>query len=71
MGLLLAGLLGGVVVVEEVFDYPGIGLLSVLSATTYQVYGVIGTTLVFGIILMVANLIVDVLYALVDPRIRY
>ncbi len=71
MGLLFAGLLGGAVLTETVFDYNGIGLLSVLAATSYQIYAVIGTTLVFGIVLMFANLIVDVVYALIDPRIRY
>lgn len=71
MGLLFAGLLGGAVLTETVFTYPGIGLLSVNSALNYQIYGVIGTTLVFGIILMIVNLIVDVVYALIDPRIRY
>jgi len=71
MGLLFAGLLGGVVLIETVFQYPGIGLLAVDSALQFQIYGVIGTTLVFGIILMVTNLVVDVVYALIDPRIRY
>lgn len=71
MGLLFAALLGGAVLVEVVFQYPGLGLLAVLSATSFQIYAVIGTTLVFGIILMLANLVVDVVYALIDPRIRY
>lgn len=71
LGLLFAFLLGGVVLVETVFQYPGIGLLAVNSALQFQIYGVIGTTLVFGILLMIANLIVDVAYALIDPRIRY
>ena len=71
MGLIIASLLGGVVVVEEVFSYPGMGLLTVQAAVQTQVYGVLGTTLVFGLILVLANLIVDVIYALIDPRIRY
>lgn len=69
--LLIADLLGGVVLVETVFQYPGIGLLSVDSALYFQIYGVIGTTLVFGIIMVVANLLADIVYALMDPRIRY
>jgi ABC-type dipeptide/oligopeptide/nickel transport system permease component len=78
MGLLFASLLGGVVVVETVFLYPGIGLFAVNAALggtagqlQPQIYGVLGVTLVFGIILMLANLVVDVIYALIDPRIRY
>ncbi|WMT43752.1 MAG: ABC transporter permease [Cuniculiplasma divulgatum] len=71
MGLLFSSLLGGVVIIEDLFAYPGIGMLAVNAAETYQVYGVLGTTFFFGIILIVANLIVDVVYAFVDPRIRY
>lgn len=71
LGLLFAALLGGVVLVETVFQYNGIGLLAVRSALTFQIYGVIGTTLVFGLLLMFANLVVDVVYAMIDPRIRY
>lgn len=71
MGLLVAGLLGGVVLVEYVFTYPGMGYLTTLGVLSYQVWEVMGTTLVFGIILILANLIVDVTYALTDPRIRY
>lgn len=79
MGLLFAGLLGGVVVVEEVFQYPGIGLFTVNAtfgssggtSLNPQIYGVLGVTLVFGIILMLTNLIVDIIYAFLDPRIRY
>ena len=72
MGLLFAGLLGGVVLIETVFAYPGIGLLTVKSALpTLQIYGVAGTTLIFGLLLVSANLIVDIVYAFVDPRIRY
>ncbi|MEM3852502.1 MAG: ABC transporter permease [Methanomassiliicoccales archaeon] len=71
IGLLLADLLGGVVVTESVFQYPGMGLLSVEAAETNQIYGVVGTTLVFGIIMVITNLVVDIVYAYLDPRIRY
>ncbi len=71
MGLTFASLLGGVVVVEQVFQYPGLGLLTLHSVVTHSVYGILGTTFVFGLILVIANLVVDVMYALLDPRIRY
>ncbi len=71
IALLIADLLGGVVVTETIFGYPGMGLLSVNAAITDEIYGVVGTTLVFGVIMVVANLVVDVVYALLDPRIRY
>ena len=71
MGLLVAGLLGGVVLVEYVFAYPGMGYLTTQGILSYQVWLIIGTTLVFGLILVLTNLVVDVAYALTDPRIRY
>ncbi|MHB8395624.1 MAG: ABC transporter permease [Thermoplasmataceae archaeon] len=71
LGLLVAGLLGGAVAVEVVFGYYGIGYLTVLSAEDLQVWAVMGTTIVFGVVLVIANLVVDVVYAYLDPRIRY
>lgn len=71
MGLLIAFLLNGSVVVEFVFLYPGMGFLEVQSLLTQQVYGIISTTLIFGVVLMITNLIVDIIYAMIDPRIRY
>ncbi|BAB60497.1 ABC transport system permease protein P1P2A1A2 [Thermoplasma volcanium GSS1] len=71
LGLLFASLLGGVVLIEDVFDYPGMGLLGINAITSYSIYGVMGVTLVFGLVLVFANLIVDVVYAFLDPRIRY
>lgn len=71
MGLLVASLLGGVVLIEDVFQYPGLGLFQINAVLGYQIYGVLGATFVFGVILIVANLVVDVIYALLDPRIRY
>jgi len=71
LGLLFAFLLGGVVLVEDIFGYPGIGLLALSAILSGSIYGVLGTTFLFGIILVVANLFVDVVYSILDPRIRY
>ncbi len=71
MGLLIAGLLGGVVLTETVFQYPGMGYLTTQGILYYQVWLVMGGALVFGLILVLTNLIVDVVYAMTDPRIRY
>ncbi len=71
LGLLFASLLGGVVVIEEIFAYYGIGYLALNALLFVSVYGVLGTTFVFGITLMIANLVVDIAYAFIDPRIRY
>ncbi len=71
MGLLIAFLLSGVVVIELVFQYHGIGWFTVQATLDNQIYGVLDTTLVFGMILVIANLLVDIVYAFMDPRIRY
>jgi len=69
IGLLFAGLLGGVVLVEDVFAWPGIGYWATQAVVRFDPGGVLGTTLMFAIFLVVINLIVDVLYAYLDPRI--
>ncbi|EQD77862.1 binding-protein-dependent transport system inner membrane component [mine drainage metagenome] len=72
-GLVFSGLLGGVVVIEDIFNLKGLGMfgLSTIEGGYIQIFGLVGTTLFFGILLVVANLVVDVVYALMDPRIRY
>lgn len=69
VGLLFASLLGGVVLVEDVFQWPGIGLWSTEAVLGFDYGGVMGTTLLFALFLMLANLVVDVIYAYLDPRI--
>lgn len=69
-GLTLAGLLNGVVITETVFDYPGLGSWAAAAALSLDVLSMLGYTLFSAVLLVVANLIVDVLYAVLDPRIR-
>ena len=70
-GLQLAALLSGAVVVEIVFGWPGMGSL-VFSAIKARDYPLVqSVTIVFGVAVVLVNLLVDVLYAYVDPRIRY
>lgn len=63
-------LLGGVVITETVFNFPGIGQAAATAAAQLDVITVLGFALFNGFILIVANLVVDVLYAVVDPRVR-
>jgi peptide/nickel transport system permease protein len=70
-GLLLIGLFNGVVITETVFNYPGMGSFLAEAALSLDVVSVLGITLFSSIILVGGNLIVDVLYGIVDPRIRY
>jgi peptide/nickel transport system permease protein len=68
--LLFIGLLGGVVITETVFDFPGIGRWGVQAAQQLDVPGVLGSTLLAAGLFVIANMVSDILYAVVDPRIR-
>jgi peptide/nickel transport system permease protein len=69
-GFSVVGLLGGVVITETVFNYPGIGAAAARAAVSLDVVTVLGFALFNGFILIIANLVVDVLYAFIDPRVR-
>lgn len=69
-GFQVVGLLGGVIITETVFDYPGIGSAAAAASAQLDVITVLGFAMFNGLILIVANLVVDVLYAVVDPRVR-
>jgi peptide/nickel transport system permease protein len=69
-GFTVISLMGGVVITETVFDYPGIGKAAAEAAGQLDVVTVLGFALFNGFILILANLVVDILYAMVDPRVR-
>ncbi len=66
----VVGLLSGVVIVETVFNFPGIGMAAARAAVNLDVITVLAFVLLNGLILVLANLIVDILYAYIDPRVR-
>lgn len=70
-GLLIAFLLGGAVVVEIVFSWPGVGQASLQAAYVLDINFLELYVLVTALIIVVANLVVDIIYAKIDPRIRY
>jgi peptide/nickel transport system permease protein len=70
-GLTLAGLLNGSVAVEVVFAWPGIGQLMLQGIQTRDFAVVQATVLAAGFFYIVTALLVDILYAYVNPRIRY
>ena len=69
-GSSIVGLLGGVVLTETVFNYPGIGKAAADAAAQLDVVTVLGLAIFSGAILILSNLIVDVVYAFIDPRVR-
>jgi peptide/nickel transport system permease protein len=70
-GLDLGILLGGTILVETVFNIPGIGRLSYDSIQNSDLPMIQGTVLIGAFFIVIANLVVDVLYAFLDPRVRY
>ena len=71
LGPLFAAVLTGLFVVEQVFGIPGLGRYFITSITNRDYPVIMGTILLYAIFLVVANVIVDITYAWLDPRIRY
>ena len=71
VGLQFGLLLGGAVLTETVFAWPGLGRLIVDSILARDYPVIQGTILIFGLLYILVNLVVDLLYAFIDPRIRY
>lgn len=70
LGLSLPGLFGGAILIEEVFNYPGIGLESFNAAVNRDYAVLLGITVVLGFLTVLGNLIADLAYVFVDPRVR-
>ncbi|MET3289221.1 UNVERIFIED_CONTAM: peptide/nickel transport system permease protein [Brevibacillus sp. OAP136] len=71
VGLQMAGLLGGAVIVEQVFNWPGIGTLAIEAISSRDFPMIQGIVLFMGAIYVIVNICVDLLYAVLDPRIDY
>ena len=71
VGLLLPELVAGAVITEQIFAWPGMGSLAVRAARDRDPALMMGVVLVVGIAVLIINIVVDVLYARVDPRIRF
>ena len=69
-GFLVVGLLTGVVITETIFSYPGLGNWLVKASTQLDIAAVLGLLVFVTMLYMLINLIVDVVYVLIDPRIR-
>ncbi|MEU4891702.1 ABC transporter permease [Streptomyces sp. NPDC044780] len=70
LGLDLGALLGGAVLTESTYNLPGLGRLAVNAITDKDLPVILGVTLIAAIFIVVANLVVDLLYAVIDPRVR-
>ena len=71
IGANVANLIGGAVFLESIFSWPGTGQLYLDAIDSRDYPMIMGTTLMLAIIILLANLITDLMYGLIDPRIRY
>jgi peptide/nickel transport system permease protein len=69
-GFIVAGLLGGVVITETIFNFKGIGYFFIQAAGVHDFPSVLGFTIFSGMLWVLANLAVDILYSYIDPRVR-
>lgn len=69
-GIDLAVLLAGTIIIEQVFTLPGVGKLAVDSVSDSDLPVITGTVLLGAVIILIANLVIDLLYGVVDPRVR-
>jgi len=70
LGLAFAGLMSGAIMTETIFAWPGIGRYAVESSANLDYPSIMGVTLLIAVIYMMVNLLVDLMYAVIDPRIR-
>ena len=71
LGLLFAGLIGGAVFIESVFARPGLGRFAIQAINARDMPQIQGIVLFGAALYVIMNLIVDILYSVIDPRIRY
>jgi peptide/nickel transport system permease protein len=71
VGLSIPGVVAGAVIAEEVFNYPGMGLLFYQAATSHDFPILLGSTLVVGVATVAGNLAADIAYGIADPRVRH
>jgi peptide/nickel transport system permease protein len=70
LGFVFVGLLSGTVVIEQVFNLPGLGSVLLQAVVTHDIPVVQGVVIVFAVIVVMVNVLVDVLTALLNPRVR-
>jgi peptide/nickel transport system permease protein len=71
IGMGFCNLLGGVILVEKIFNWPGVGQYAYLSATGLDFPAITGVALLIAAVYAGINLVIDILYAVIDPKVRY
>ena len=70
LGLVFANVLTGAVLVEKIFSWPGIGQYAFQAAVNVDVPAIAGVSLFVAVVYVTVNFVVDILYGLIDPRVR-
>ena len=71
IGMMIPFLVGGAVVTEQIFAWPGLGSLMVLSINSRDYPVIMGVAVLICVVVLVVNLILDLIYAALDPRIKF
>lgn len=71
MALAVPGVFGGALITEQIFRVPGIGSLLVTSLDTSDTPVIMGITFVYAVLVVGSNLVADIIYSFLDPRIKY
>ena len=71
VGLSIPSLIGGAVVTEQIFSWPGIGLLMVSSISARDYPVIMGITVFVAASVLLINILIDIIYGILDPRISY
>ncbi len=70
-GMDLGTLLGGAIITETVFNFQGLGRLAIQSVGSFDLYAILDVTIIAAFFVTLMNLLVDIVYAYLDPRVRY
>ena len=71
IGMQIPTLFGGAIIIEQIFSWPGLGLITMNAITNRDYPVIMGVCLLTAIVVLVSNLLTDIVYALVDPTIQY
>ena len=70
IGMQAGGMIGGTVLIEKIFNWPGLGTYAMVSIQNFDLYVVAGIAMMMSFVFVIISLIIDVLYVVIDPRVR-
>lgn len=70
VGMQAGGMIGGTVLIEKIFNWPGLGNYAMVSIRAFDLYVVAGIALMMSVVFVLVSLVVDILYVVIDPRVR-